>query len=80
MGIVQKSAHVATTPTLGYKRGFDPKTKESFIEPAVINHKIYATTTKVANMNTYHTVNIDLTTGNAIPKTGAKPTGTFGTR
>ena len=79
-GIVQKTEHIATTPTLGSKSVWDPKTNEWSREPAVINHDIYATTTKVANMNTYHTVNIDLTTGNAIPNTGAKPTGTFGTR
>ena len=79
-GIVQKTERIATTPVLGEKRVFDPKTKEWSTQPAVINHRIYATTTKVANMNTYHTVHIDLLTGNAIPKTGLKPKGTFGTR
>ena len=78
-GIVQKTEHIGTTPTLGTKSLYDPKTNEWTTEPAIINNKIYATTTKVANMNTYHTVNIDLLTGNAIPSTGAKPTGTFGT-
>jgi hypothetical protein len=78
-GIVQKSEHIATTPSLGTKRIWDPKTNEWGSEPTIISNKIYATTTKVANMNTYHTVNIDLSTGNAIPITGAKPKGTFGT-
>ena len=79
-GVVQKTEHLATTPTLGTRRIWDPKTNEWGYEPGVISNKIYATTTQIKNMNTYHTVNIDLTNGNAIPKTGLKPKGTFGTR
>lgn len=79
-GIVQKKDHIPSTPSLGSKSVQDPKTNEWTRESAVINNNIYATTI-VANINTYHTLNIDLTTtGNAIPGNGAKTAGTCGTR
>ena len=64
--IVQRTELIGTTPVIHSRKVLDRATGLWTEENDLVNKNIFATTSNVANVNTYHNVKIDLTTRKAI--------------
>ena len=76
--IVQKTEQIGTEPVLTHKKILDKSTGMWTEGIDIVNQRIFATTTNVGNVNTFHNVKIDLITGKAIKHVQEGEKKTFG--